>query len=49
MKFRVGSSRSHDIRADLFRLCVEKGWVALELHREQTSLEDIFRELTTQS
>ncbi len=49
MKFLVGSSRSYDIRADLFRLCVEKGWIALELRREQTSLEDIFRELTTPS
>ncbi|HLF13437.1 MAG TPA: ATP-binding cassette domain-containing protein [Bacteroidota bacterium] len=49
MKFTVGSARATDIRADLFRLCVEKGWVALELRREQTSLEDIFRELTMQS
>ncbi len=49
MKFLVGSPRAYDIRADLFRLCVEKGWVALELRREQTSLEDIFRELTIQS
>jgi hypothetical protein len=35
-----------DIRKDLYQLCVQKGWWLLELHREQTSLEDIFRELT---
>ncbi len=36
-----------DIRKDLFRLCVEKGWTLIELHREKTSLEDIFRQLTS--
>jgi ABC-2 type transport system ATP-binding protein len=36
-----------DIRKELFRLCVEKGWGLLELRREQTSLEDIFRQLTS--
>jgi ABC-2 type transport system ATP-binding protein len=49
MKFTVSAPRSHDVRADIFRLCVEKGWVALDLHREETSLEDIFRELTMQA
>jgi len=49
MKFTLAAPRAHDVRADIFRLCVEKGWVALELHREETSLEDIFRELTTQA
>ncbi|HLB00976.1 MAG TPA: ATP-binding cassette domain-containing protein [Bacteroidota bacterium] len=48
-KFSIGTSRSQDIRGDIFRLCVEKGWVAVDLHREQTSLEDIFRELTMQA
>lgn len=47
MRFALGGPRGRDVRADLFRLCVEKGWVALDLHREETSLEDIFRELTT--
>ena len=45
-KFSVETSRAIDIRKDLFQLCVQKGWGLLELHREQTSLEDIFRELT---
>ncbi len=48
-KFSIGTARSQDIRGDIFRLCVDKGWVALDLHREQTSLEDVFRELTTLS
>ncbi|MFI5252342.1 MAG: ATP-binding cassette domain-containing protein [Bacteroidota bacterium] len=46
---RVGieSLGGKDIRKDLFGLCVEKGWTILELHREQTSLEDVFRQLTS--
>ena len=48
-KFSIGTSRAADIRRDLFRLCVSKGWDLLELHREQTSLEDIFRLLTSDS
>jgi ABC-2 type transport system ATP-binding protein len=49
LKFSLSAPRSHDIRGDIYRLCVEKGWVALDLHREETSLEDIFRELTMQA
>ncbi len=45
-KFSVETRGSADIRKELFQLCVQKGWWLLELHREQTSLEDIFRELT---
>jgi ABC-2 type transport system ATP-binding protein len=36
-----------DVRREIFRLAVDKGWGLLELHREQTSLEDIFRQLTS--
>jgi len=36
-----------DLREKLFRLAVENGWVLLEMRREQASLEDIFRQLTT--
>ena len=46
-RFSVETSQSLDIRRDLFELCVQKGWGLLELHREQTSLEDIFRQLTS--
>ena len=45
-KFSVETSHAVDIRKELFQLCLQKGWGLLELHREQTSLEDIFRELT---
>jgi ABC-2 type transport system ATP-binding protein len=45
-KVSIETSGAVDIRRELFRLCVSKGWSILEMHREQTSLEDIFRELT---
>jgi len=48
-KFSVETSDATDIRKDLFLLCVQKGWGLLELHREQTSLEEIFRQLTSDS
>ncbi|MBM4365463.1 MAG: hypothetical protein FJ102_04560, partial [Deltaproteobacteria bacterium] len=35
-----------DVRADLFRLAVERGLVVLELGREKSSLEEVFRRLT---
>jgi gliding motility-associated transport system ATP-binding protein len=46
-KMSIATSRAVDIRKDLFQLCVQRGWGLLELHREQTSLEDIFRQLTS--
>jgi len=46
-RFSVETSDATDIRKDLFNLCVEKRWGLLELHRVQTSLEDIFRQLTS--
>jgi ABC-2 type transport system ATP-binding protein len=45
-KFIVETSKAADIRRDLFQMCIQRGWTLLELHREQTSLEDIFRQLT---
>ncbi|MBI1803660.1 MAG: ATP-binding cassette domain-containing protein [Ignavibacteriae bacterium] len=48
-RFSVETTQAIDIRRDLFQLCVQKGWGLLELHREQTSLEDIFRQLTSNS
>jgi ABC-2 type transport system ATP-binding protein len=38
----------HDPRPDLFRLAVERGWTLYELHQEGGSLENLFRELTTE-
>ncbi len=48
-RFSIETSRSADIRKDIFDLCVQKGWGLLELHREQRSLEDVFRQLTSDS
>lgn len=45
-RFTIETGQATDIRKELFRLCVTRGWTILELHREQTSLEDIFRQLT---
>jgi ABC-2 type transport system ATP-binding protein len=33
-------------RKDIFRLCVDKGWILTEITPLETKLEDIFRELT---
>lgn len=48
-KFNIETSGAIDIRKELFRLCVEKSWILLELQRVQTSLEDIFRQLTSET
>jgi ABC-2 type transport system ATP-binding protein len=45
-KLFIEAGKETDIRKDLYKMCVEKGWYLLELRREQTSLEDIFRQLT---
>jgi ABC-2 type transport system ATP-binding protein len=41
--------KSRDERENIFRLMVDRNWTLLELQREQVSLEDVFRELTTKS
>ena len=38
--------KSEDVKREIFRLCVEKGWVLTEMTPFETKLEDIFRELT---
>jgi len=38
--------RSEEVKREIFRLCVEKNWVLTEMTLFETSLEDIFRELT---
>ncbi|MBN1335954.1 MAG: ATP-binding cassette domain-containing protein [Deltaproteobacteria bacterium] len=42
--FQVVAER--DVRADLFRLAADLGLVILDLHRETTSLEEVFGRLT---
>lgn len=45
-KFQISSGKGADIREDLFNKIVAMKLVILELHQEETSLEEIFRELT---
>jgi len=42
----LATVRGIDPREDIFRLCIENQTVLLEMKREETSLEDIFRQLT---
>jgi ABC-2 type transport system ATP-binding protein len=43
---RLSCGRETDLREAVFRRCVERGWVLLEMRRKVVSLEDIFRQLT---
>ena len=36
-----------ELRPDIFRMATERGWVLWELRRERATLEQVFRELTT--
>ncbi len=44
--FEVQSKPGQSSARDIFKLCVDKGWVLTELTPTETKLEDIFRELT---
>jgi ABC-2 type transport system ATP-binding protein len=45
--FRVRCASGADPREEIFRTAVDKGLVLIDLHRERVSLEDTFRQLTT--
>ena len=45
-KFELGGAQDADIRAEIFRLVVAKGWTLLELRRDAQSLDAVFRDLT---
>ena len=45
-KFEVSGAQDKDLRAEIFRLMVQKGWTLLELRRDAQSLDAVFRELT---
>ena len=45
--FEVASDTERDIRRDVARMVVDKGWGLLELRPLRLSLEDIFLQLTT--
>ena len=44
--FEVVSDGGFDLRPEVFKMIVDKGWVLLELHRDAQTLEDVFRSLT---
>ncbi len=41
-----GATGDEDLRREVFRLAVDKGWVLLESRREALGLENVFRDLT---
>ncbi len=45
-RFELSGANDSDLRAELFRLTVQKGWTLLELRRDAQSLDAVFRELT---
>ena len=45
-KFELSGPSSGDLRPELFRLVVQKGWTLLELRRDTQSLDAVFRDLT---
>ncbi len=44
--FEVKSKPGQSSRREVFKLCVEKGWILTQMSFSETRLEDIFRELT---
>ena len=46
-KFALECAQGVDLRENIFRIAVENNWIILELRKEQVSLEDVFRQLTT--
>jgi ABC-2 type transport system ATP-binding protein len=45
-KIEVIGPQDTDLRAEIFRLIVQKGWTLLELRRDAQSLDAVFRDLT---
>jgi ABC-2 type transport system ATP-binding protein len=45
-RFEITGPKDSDLRPEIFRLAVTKGWTLLELRRDTQSLDSVFRELT---
>jgi ABC-2 type transport system ATP-binding protein len=45
-KIELAAGKDSDIRAEIFQLVVQKGWLLLELRRDAQSLDAVFRDLT---
>ena len=48
-RWRILAPAEHDIRPALFQFAVDQGNILLELHRDELSVEDVFRHLTKKS
>jgi ABC-2 type transport system ATP-binding protein len=46
-KFSILAEKGFDIREEIFKRAVSEGWVLIEMSRKATSLEEVFRKLTT--
>lgn len=46
MRLHVEAAKGSDVREAIFSQAVDKGWTLLEMRRDNTSLEDVFREFT---
>ena len=46
-RLHVEAAKGSDVRQQIFAQAVEQGWTLLEMRRDNTSLEDVFRHLTT--
>jgi len=45
-RLEINVLKGFDLREEVFRTSVEKGWTIFEMRQEQTNLEDVFRQLT---
>ena len=48
-RVRITALGDADLRPLIFELAKREGWTLYELHQEQGSLEDLFRQLTTET
>jgi hypothetical protein len=46
-KFSILTEKGFDSREEIFKRAVSEGWVLIEMSRKATSLEEVFRKLTT--
>ena len=44
--YELVADREDDLAADVFHLCIDRGWTLTELTPLESSLEDVFREVT---
>lgn len=47
-RYEIVVAKEKDPREDIFKLAVKNDWILTEISLEKASLEDVFRELTTQ-